>query len=494
MIKIIKSVTLRALYLFSFVLPLQLVAQDFQSTLEGIQSENNIVGMGVEVYCGGEQVTSYYGGLKNIGLQLPLNDETYFRVASISKSFTAAGLMKALENSEYNLDDDISQALGYPLRNPQFPDAIISYRMLLSHTSSLQDGTGYNSFLTATYTTEDIPNISEVLIPEGEYYTTNMWRTESPGTFFTYSNINYGLIGTLIEKLSEERFDIYMKNAILEPLDIQGSFNVNDIPDMNDLSVLYRDGNAQWDDYGGNYPPPFNLEYLPGTNGSLFAPQGGLRCRAKDLIKFGLFLLDGGTYQGQQILQAESIAVMTSEQWDFNGFNGDDYFGLFRNWGLGLHRSQGEEGFDKVFENRLMWGHPGEAYGLISDLYVDPEADLALVFISNGYSAGGSYGFAENSIFYAPEEQTFEAIEAEFLSTCQTLSTIELSTDDAGCGKISNGEISSDPHTHIRVIKTDGVTVAEGFEKISISYLSRGFYIICYDQGGEFCKQKLMIR
>ena len=141
-----------------------------------------------------------------------------------------------------------------------------------------------------------------------------------------------------------------------------------------------------------------------------------------------------------------------------------------------------------------MWGHPGEAYGLISDLYVDPEADLALVFISNGYSAGGSYGFAENSIFYAPEEQTFEAIEAEFLSTCQTLSTIELSTDDAGCGKISNGEISSDPHTHIRVIKTDGVTVAEGFEKISISYLSRGFYIICYDQGGEFCKQKLMIR
>ncbi|MGB6034674.1 MAG: serine hydrolase domain-containing protein, partial [Cryomorphaceae bacterium] len=465
---------MRALLVFSLIIPLQLASQDFQATLADIQSENNIVGMAVEVYCGGEEVASYYGGLKNIGLQLPLNTESYFRIASISKSFTAAGLMKALENSDQSLDDDISEVLGYTLRNPQFPDAIISYRMLLSHTSSLQDGSGYSPFLTATYEWDEIPNISEVLIPEGEYYTTNMWRTEVPGTFFAYSNINYGLIGTLIEKLSEQRFDIYMKNEILEPLDIQGSFNVNDIPDINDLSVLYRDGNAQWDDFGGNYPPPFDEEYLPGTNGSLFAPQGGLRCRAKDLIKFGLMLLNDGSYEGQQILETGSVDAMMGEQWDYNGSNGDDYFGLFRNWGLGLHRAQGELGFDKVFENRLMPGHPGEAYGLISDLYVDPEADLILVFISNGYSSGGSYSFAENSIFYAPEEQTFEAIESVFLSTCQTLSTDELSDNRNVCGEISNGKISSDFATHIQVLKSDGMTVAEGKEQINISSLSQG--------------------
>jgi len=494
MVKIVKSIAMRALLLLSFIIPLQLASQDFQATLADIQSQNNIVGMGVEVYCGGEQVASYYGGLKNIDLQLPLNDETYFRIASISKSFTAAGLMKALENSDQNLDDDISEALGYPLRNPQFPDAIISYRMLLSHTSSLQDGAGYSPFLSATYASEVVPNISEVLVPDGEYYTTNMWRTEMPGTFFAYSNINYGLIGTLIEKLSEQRFDIYMKNEILDPLDIQGSFNVDDIPDINDLSVLYRDGNAQWDDFGGSYPPLFDLEYLPGTNGSLFAPQGGLRCRAKDLIKFGLMLSNDGAYEGQQILETESVEAMMSEQWDYNGSNGDDYFGLFRNWGLGLHRSQGEEGFDKVFENRLMLGHPGEAYGLISDLYVDPETDLVLVFISNGYSSGGNYDFADNSIFYAPEEQTFEAIEAAFLSTCQTLSSDELSVNRTICGEISGGKILSDPETHIHVLKSDGMTVATGKEQIDISSLSQGFYLIRYNKDGVFCTQKLMIR
>jgi len=161
--------------------------------------------------------------LRNIDSNLPFDESTYFRIASISKSFTATGLLIALESSEYELDDDISDALGYLVRNSAFPYTPITFRMVLSHTSSLQDGDSYAPFLTETYNASQIPSIAEVLLADGEYYTLNMWRTEEPGTYFAYSNINYGLIGTLIEAISKHRFDVFMKHNLLEPLDISGS-------------------------------------------------------------------------------------------------------------------------------------------------------------------------------------------------------------------------------------------------------------------------------
>jgi CubicO group peptidase (beta-lactamase class C family) len=484
---------------FGFVFILSFISwscfgQEFDSLLDQIRTENGIVGMAVEVSCSGEELASYYGGLRDIDVQLPVTEETVFRVASISKSFTAVGLMMAMDEANIALDSDISETMGYQIRNPLFPDVPITFRMLLSHTSSLQDGTGYNSFLSETYDTDNIPSISEVLLPGGTHFTDNMWRTETPGTFFAYRNINYGLIATLIEKLSSLRFDIYMKQSLLDPLEIDGSYYVNDLPDIGNLSVLYRDGEAQWDNFVGMYPPPFDLDYTPGTNGLRFAPQGGLRCSAKDLKKFGEFLLNGGEYNDQQILSSTGVEEMLSEQWSFNGTNGDEYFGLFRNWGLGFHRAQGDLGFDKVFEDRLMIGHPGEAYGLISDLYIDPESELVLVFISNGYYPGNSYLFAQNSIYYAPEEETFEAIEAQLLSTCQTLDVDDFLMTERLCGEISQNEVSASEFTSIQILRNDGSLVTRGNKKVDLQSLSQGLYFIQFYNERGFCTKKLLIR
>ncbi len=265
----------------------QLSAQSYHQALENAAQDNSLIGMSVAVTCGEELLDIYHYGMADIANDRPVDDDTKYRIASISKTITAVAVMHLYENESFDLDADISDFLGYEVRNPGFPGKAISVRMLLSHTSSLQDGTGYNSFLSGTYSQTPVPSISEVLLPSGSYYTANMWRTETPGTHFAYSNINFGLAATLLEKISGERFDEYVKENILDPLGIDGSFTVNDISDLDQVAVLYRNAIPQSDNYNGNYPPELGPnDYNIGDNAVRFSPQGGLRISALDLITF----------------------------------------------------------------------------------------------------------------------------------------------------------------------------------------------------------------
>lgn len=399
-----------------------LQAQSFGDELQSVKTENNLIGLAVGVRCGNSELATFYGGWSDVDSGIPIDENTMYRVASISKSFTAAGLMILYDQGLFQLDDDISEALGYEVRNPAFPDVLITYRMLLSHQSSLQDGGGYGSFLSATYQNDPTPDIQEVLLENGAYFTPNMWRTEMPGTYFAYSNLNYGLIGTLIEALSGERFDEFMSTHLLEPLNINGGYNVSELNDIESLAVLYRDNIPQADDYGGVAPDPFVSEdYIPGTNGSLFAPQGGLRCTLEDLLDFAHMLSNQGNFEGTQLLSAEAVEAILNTEWDYDGTNGDNYFGLFNRWGLGIHHSGANGTNDRVVSNEILMGHPGEAYGLISDLYFHSENGYTIAFVTNGYASGGGYSFGEETIYYLPEEQTFSLAEDFFWDACSTL-------------------------------------------------------------------------
>lgn len=74
--------------------------------------------------------------------------------------------------------------------------------MLLSHQSSMGQGSQYDNFLNATYAgqlTGQFPSAFDLLDPNGAFYSEDIWEKKAPGTYFSYSNVNYGLIGTLIE-------------------------------------------------------------------------------------------------------------------------------------------------------------------------------------------------------------------------------------------------------------------------------------------------------
>jgi hypothetical protein len=179
---------------------------------------------------------------------------------------------------------------------------------------------------------------------------------------------------------------------------------------------LYRKYGSNWspqaDNYQGVQPEFTNLDgYIPGTNGLRFAPQGGLRISALDLSKLFSVFLDEGSYSGTQILEVESIEDMMAPEWEYNGSNGNNYYGLFRSWGLGMHLITNTANNDIVLpESNKMFGHPGEAYGLVSDAYIDSLRKVGIIFMTNG--SGTDYTIGGGSAFYTVEKDIFDAIEA----------------------------------------------------------------------------------
>jgi CubicO group peptidase (beta-lactamase class C family) len=407
-----------------FLCPI-LHSQSIQEQINTVKENHDLMGGVVVTFCEQGIKESIPFGLADFQRNIPVSDTTQFRIASISKTVTAMAAMKLHEQGALDLDMNISQILGFPIRNPNFPDVPITTRMLLSHTSTLIDGSSYSNFLNATYGQNPMPNISELLSTDGTYYASNQFVNVRPGSYFSYSNINFGILGTIIEKVSNTRFDIYVREQILEPLGITGSFNVNDI-NINQLAVLYRKTNGSWipqaDNYQGIQPVFTNIEgYVPGTNGLRFAPQGGLRCSGNDLSKIFLLLLNKGAQNGVRVLEEVTVNEMVSPVWDYNGTNGNNYYGLFRGWGLGIHRSSDTPNNDIVLSgSSRMLGHPGEAYGLVSDAYVDTTRRFGFVFMTNG--SGTGYSTNSQSVFYTVEQDIFDAVESYAAITDCTVS------------------------------------------------------------------------
>ncbi len=137
--------------------------------------------------------------------------DTLVRVASVSKLVTALGVMRLVEAGTLDLDRDVSDDLGWRLRNPAFPGTPITLRMLLSHTSGLLDaGDDYAVPLGRS--------LRDAIGPQN-------WSAHAPGTWFHYTNYNFPVVATVMERATGERFDRLMARLILTPLGLDACFN-----------------------------------------------------------------------------------------------------------------------------------------------------------------------------------------------------------------------------------------------------------------------------
>ncbi|CAN7637476.1 serine hydrolase [Pseudoduganella sp. LjRoot289] len=384
------------------------------------------------------------------GAAAPVTPATMFRIASISKMMTTLGVMMLVEQGRLGLDTDAGAYLGFPLRNPHYPDRVITLRHLLSHTSSLRDDAGYSW---GTDTT-----LAEVLLSGGAKYGSGaMWagpaspgntpgaagtpgmadagsaadgQDTAPGAYFTYCNLNWGVIGTIMERVSGERFDRLMQRLLLAPMGLRGGYNTAAFLDaeLADTATLYRKRTrdtavwdpagpwiAQVDDYGAAPPaaPAGIAGYVIGSNGTLFSPTGGLRISAPDLGKIMLMLINQGRHEGRQILKPETLRLMFSEQWTYRHNNGDTLRGLYHSWGLGTQRFANIQGQG----NRLVRGggfsavgHHGEAYGLMSTFAVDLAGRNGLVSLIGGFGSDPEQDPGQYSALSRSEETILTAL------------------------------------------------------------------------------------
>lgn len=301
------------------------------------------------------------------------------RIASISKLVVALGVMRMVEAGQLDLDRDVSEVLGWRVRNPAFPDAPVTLRQLLSHRSGLIDPEEYR-------------------VPLGELLADRiaqpgLWDAQHrPGSYFRYANIGFPVIASVMEKASGERFDHLMQRLVLAPLKLDACFNWSTCSDAKIVRavVLYRaDGSVALDDLGGKRPDcPVIAKsgcdlaaYRLGDNGALFSPQGGLRASMRDLAVIGAMLLRNDS----SFLKPQSIAQLERVAWRYDGSNGDTVNGFYCQYGLAVtvlptaHDICADDLFGD-FRTRI--GHAGDAYGLRSGLWIDRAKGIGVAFFA----------------------------------------------------------------------------------------------------------------
>jgi CubicO group peptidase (beta-lactamase class C family) len=324
-------------------------------------------------------------GLADRGRGRALTIDDPVRIASISKLVVALGAMRMVEQRRLDLDRDVSDYLGWSLRNPAFPDRPITLRQLLAHLSSVRDGVDY----AVPLGTELQTVASDPAAFDAEH---------APGNFFRYSNLNFPIVAAAMERAGGERFDRLMHRLVLAPLGLDACFNWTTCSDaaVARAVVLYdTDGTVIRDDLGGRRPAcpvlvPTGVEcqlsgYRLGSNGALFSPQGGLRISVRDLAVIGRLLLNRGRHNGERFLGERSIAEMLAPQWRFTGANGDTEGGFYCAYGLAVQRlpvAQPGCRDDLFGDGRVRLGHAGDAYGVRSGLWVDPERGRGIAYFA----------------------------------------------------------------------------------------------------------------
>jgi CubicO group peptidase (beta-lactamase class C family) len=270
------------------------------------------------------------------------------RPASISKLFTWVSVMQLVEQGRLDLDTDVNSYLTQFQIKDSYPGQPVTLRHIMTHTAGFEDGGAAYLIIRDRDRVLPLAQSLDKYQPE---------RVYAPGERVAYSNYATAVAGLVVANISGEDFFTYIEHHIFTPLGMRYATFREPLPDKlaenRVISYLYENGKwvAQRQEYLGN-----------------FAPAGASSVSAMDMVKFGQMLVNGGSYNGQQIIKPETIQYMLD-----NGYTKD-----LRIAGMGL-------GFIKQAlgdKHRLAsFGHDG-ATGLVFSSLTLSQAENLVVFIS----------------------------------------------------------------------------------------------------------------
>ena len=281
---------------------------EIESEILTILEENKIASV-VACYAdtNGIQWTSTYGYL-NKENQVPATEETMYTLQSISKLILAVSVFQLWENGQIDLDQDINTYLPFEVRNPQYPDEIITPYHLLTHTSGLawphDDDLLYDFH--HFYTDEDPPLLRdwlpEYIFPDGVHYKSAVWKDFKPGEKWLYSNIGTSLLALVVEGIAGIDYRDYCREHILDPLEMYSStFWLDELIPENVATPYY--GNGEPMDY-------FSSRHYP---------VGWLFTNVTEFSNFVQACLNNGRYKDIRIMQESTMEKMLELQYESSG-------------------------------------------------------------------------------------------------------------------------------------------------------------------------------
>jgi CubicO group peptidase (beta-lactamase class C family) len=328
-----------------------------EKAIDSLMQQQQVVGLSVAVVKNNKIIYSNGFGYKEMETKTPLDTSSLFRIASISKSFSATAVMQLVEKGKLSLDNDFGSLVGFPIRNPKYPERVITLRMVLSHTSGINDSQGYFNL--------------DVINPSKSATWQKCYNDYAPGEGYQYCNLNFNMVGAMLEKIAGVRFDNYIRQQILQPLGLYGGYNVDSL-DRSRFATLYEY------DSTGNFKPSANAyasrreeitNYTMGYTTPIFSPTGGMKISAPDLARYMMMHMNYGknrTGNRKRVIKKKSAKEMQRVIDKSSGY------------GLALWTT------DKLIPGKTLVGHTGSAYGLYSIMFFDPKTKNGIVVITNG--------------------------------------------------------------------------------------------------------------
>lgn len=242
---------------------------DVQRIFAAFAERARLPGAAFGVIVDGELVFSGAVGVRDVSTKAPVDVDTVFRIASMSKSFTAAAILKLRDQGKLSLDDPADKyvaelaALAYPTKD----SPRITIRHLLSHSEGFP---------------EDNPWGDRQLAVSDEVMSRSMRAgipfSTTPGTAYEYSNYGFAVLGQIVQRVSGQRYERFMHDEILTPLGMTATtYEVSEVPTSR-RAKGYRWAGTAWEEEA----------LLP--HGS-FGAMGGLWTSTRDLARWVSFML-----------------------------------------------------------------------------------------------------------------------------------------------------------------------------------------------------------
>lgn len=328
-------------------------APDLEGRIKEILNRHPAVGLAVGVVRNGRLEFFSGHGLQNLAAKKPITEDTVFRIASITKTFTAIAVMQLWEQGLLDLGapaNDYLRAFQLIPAKASFGAATI--RHLLTHTSGIPEMVHLSHALRYIYG-ESYP-LDEPVPTLGEYYRQGLPVQREPGTMFRYTDHNFAALGQIVEDLSGQPLDRYFREHIFDPLGMADTDLLRTESVISGLATGYaltRRG-----------PKPISDRQWLTTAASMAYST------PRDMARYLAALLGGGANTEGRILEPTTLAMMFEPQYQPDP----------RVPGIGLAFDRG------ILDGHVTIGHEGVLPGFNSQIFAVPDRGVGVMAFTNG--------------------------------------------------------------------------------------------------------------
>jgi CubicO group peptidase (beta-lactamase class C family) len=333
---------------------------EMAARVDEILNRRPAVGLAVGVVSNGSLEFFYGHGVADVTSRKPVTEDTVFRIASITKTFTAIAIMQLWERGLIDLDAPANDYLGaYQLVAMKASWRPATMRHLLTHTAGIAEQVPRLGMLRRDY--GETVKVGRPVPTLAEYYRGALRLDAEPGTLFRYSDHSPATLGQIVEDVTQEPLHRYLREHVFQPLGMTDTTLVRSEVDHSRLATGYKLRSR-----GAEAVPDRDVVMI-GAGAAYSTPR--------DMARYLAALLDGGANEHGSVLKPATVASMFAAQYQPDP----------RIPGMGLAFWRHNAGGHPVVE------HQGVLPGFDSQIVVAPDDGVGVMAFTNGTRGGAAW-------------------------------------------------------------------------------------------------------